>query len=95
MAHGDPYRLHRWIDRFVLVALPCLGLLHADPAAWYTSFLGMFTQIIEAVRAPSHLMWILAFENRIEMFPSAPRSTRGPEARTVMQAVWCVGAQQQ
>ena len=46
---GDRYRVHRWVNRGVLVGLPALGLLHEQPGQWCASFLGMFALLAGSV----------------------------------------------
>lgn len=93
MATGERYRIHRWIDRIVLVALPALGLLHPDPVAWYASFGGMFALLATSVLGGAWLvtLWAESRKDRIQGPRRKPPMIR-EEAIVTAQAMWVMAA---
>ena len=90
------YRIHRWIDRAVLVVLPCLGLLHPDPVTWVTSQLGLFLVLATFVLGGAWAVtrWAESREPRIQgprRKPPMIGGVRG-EASITAQAMWVMAS---
>ncbi len=88
-AKKDPYRAHRWIDRFVLVAIPAAGALSWDPGLWYASFGIAFACLIGAVFSGAFIVtrWAEARSERIQG-PRRKAPMLREEAWVTAQAMW-------
>lgn len=89
MARRDPYRIHRWIDRFVLVGIVGVGLLHPEPVEWLQSFGAAFAVLLGSVYAGAWLVtrWAERKEERIQGPRRKPPMLR-EEAIVTAQAMW-------
>jgi sterol desaturase/sphingolipid hydroxylase (fatty acid hydroxylase superfamily) len=93
MATPDRYRVHRWIDRAVLVGLPALGLAHPTPIRWYESFGGLFAFLAVGVMLMAWIVTLLAERKtaRIQGPRRAPPMIR-EEAFITLQAMWVMAS---
>jgi sterol desaturase/sphingolipid hydroxylase (fatty acid hydroxylase superfamily) len=85
-----PYRVHRWIDRCVLVGVVALGLLVSHtPWVWLTSFAGAFAALATSILALAWLVtrWAEARTPRIQGPRRKPPMIR-EEAIITLQAMW-------
>jgi sterol desaturase/sphingolipid hydroxylase (fatty acid hydroxylase superfamily) len=89
MARRDPYRVHRWVDRFVLVGVVGAGLLHPAPFEWLQSF-GLTVAVLWAAvfgGAWAVTRWAEARTERIQGPRRKPAKVR-QEAKVTAQAMW-------
>lgn len=89
-ARRDPHRVHRLVDRGVLVGVVAVGVLaHPSPWVWFTSFAGTFAGLSASVLGLAYLVtrWAEARTERIQ----GPRRKTPPMAReawATTKAMW-------
>lgn len=85
----DPFRLHRAVDRLVLVGVVAVGLLHPEPLVWLGSFVGSFVILAGTVLGLAHAVtrWAEARTPRIQG-PRRKAPMIREEALLTTQAMW-------
>jgi lathosterol oxidase len=93
MADSDRYRIYRWLDRFVLIVLPLLGLLHERPLDWYAGFVGLFALLASVVLGGAWVVtrWAEQQSARIQGPRRKPAMIR-EEATVTAQAMWVMAS---
>jgi len=89
MARRDPFRVHRWIDRLVLVGVVAVGLLHPEPLVWLQSF-GLTVLVLWATVLGGAWVvtrWAEQRTERIQGPRRKPAMVR-EEAKVTAQAMW-------
>lgn len=87
------YRIHRFIDIGVLIVLPALGLLHAQPGVWFTNFAVLFAILAGSVLGSAWVVtnWAEKRAKRIQG-PRRKPPMIAQEAFITAQAMWVMAA---
>ncbi|HJL19223.1 MAG TPA: sterol desaturase family protein [Sandaracinaceae bacterium LLY-WYZ-13_1] len=89
MARRDPHRIHRWLDRAVLVGVALAGALHPAPLVWFQGFGATFVALLASIYGGAWVVtrWAEARTERIQGPRRKPPMLR-EEAWVTAQAMW-------